>query len=71
MVTEKTGLSLHNSWRNQHQRKIATLRQAQGTFPAESLLLKYSLFTFYLLRRVIKAGLLIVREELLWLVRER
>ena len=71
MVTEKTGLSLHQQWHYQQQvtrkEKIAT----QITFPTDTLLSTYSRFSFHLLRRVIKAGLLIVREELLWLARER
>ncbi len=85
MVTEKTGLSLHQQWHHQQQRKIGFSYQEkravprlrnrqvthQSTFPTETLLSTYSRFTFHLLRRVIKAGLLIVREELLWLARER
>ena len=85
MVTEKTGLSLHQQWHHQQQGKIgfsyqekrATLRRRnkhathQSAFPAETLLSIYSRFSFHLLRRAIKAGLLIVREELLWLARER
>ena len=75
MVTEKTSLSLHKSWHQQQQGTAIFSPREKSTIvttpPKETLLLKYSLFTFYLLRRAMKAGLLIAREEFLLFFRER
>ncbi len=70
MVTEKTVSRLDMQLVCEEQpRRVVSTRDRTGILgisPKLLLMLEYSFFMFSLMKRVITAGTLIVKEELLW-----